>query len=63
MKTIHRLLSMYTGMVVLFVILFAFVIYAAQPTPADVFNMVLSIAMFSLIPFGIIFLIWRHHRH
>jgi hypothetical protein len=63
MKTIHRLLSMYTGMVVLFVILFTFVIYASQPTPADISNMVLSIAMFSLIPFGIIFLIWRHHRH
>ena len=63
MKTIHRLLTLYTTIVVSFVILFTFVIYSSNPSPGEVFNMALSIAMFALIPFGIIFLIWKHHKH
>jgi hypothetical protein len=63
MKPIHRLLTLYTGIVVLFVILFAFVVYFASPTPSDILNMALSIVLFSLIPFGIIYLIWTRHRH
>lgn len=63
MKTVHRLLTLYTSIVVFFVILFSFVIYASNPGAGEVFNMALSIAMFALIPFGIIFLIWKHHKH
>jgi len=63
MKAVHRLLTTYTTIVVLFVVLFAFVIFFSTPTPGDIFNMALSIVMFSLIPFGIIALIWKHHRH
>ena len=63
MKTIHRLLALYTTIVVLFTIFFSFVIWASQPSGAEILSMVLSIAMFSLIPFGIIFLLLRHHKH
>lgn len=63
MKTIHHLLTTYTIIVLLFVILFAFVIYTSNPGPREVFSMVLSMVMFSLIPFGIIFLLWKHNRH
>jgi hypothetical protein len=62
MKTIHRLLTTYTIIVVLFIIMFATVVYTTNPTKLDVFSMALSIAMFALIPFGIIFIIWRHHK-
>jgi hypothetical protein len=63
MKTVHRLLALYSTMIVLFVMLFSFVIYASQPSPKEVMSMILSIVMFALIPFGIIFLIWKHHKH
>jgi len=63
MKTLHHLLTRYTIMVVLFVILFTFVIYTTNPSAGEVFNMALSIAMFALIPFGLIYLIWRHQKH
>jgi hypothetical protein len=62
MKTIHRLLTTYTLIVAMFVIMFATVVYTTQPTRTDIFSMVLSIAMFTLIPFGIIFIIWKHHK-
>ncbi|MEM4240359.1 MAG: hypothetical protein QXK08_04155 [Candidatus Woesearchaeota archaeon] len=63
MKPLCRLLGLYTFIVIFFVVLFASVIYFTQPAKADVFSMVLSIAMFALIPFGIIFILWKHHRH
>lgn len=63
MKTLCRLLALYTFLVVFFVVMFASVLYFTQPTRIDVFSMVLSIAMFSLIPFGILFILWKHHRH
>ncbi len=63
MRAIHRLLATYTAIVILLVVLFSFVIIADNPTSEDIFSMVLSIAMFSLIPFGIIFLLWKHHKH
>jgi hypothetical protein len=38
------------------------VLYADSPSTSDIFNMMLSIVMFSLIPFGILFLLRRHHK-
>jgi len=63
MKPLCRLLALYTFLVVFFVVMFASVVYFSQPDKVDVLSMVLSIAMFALIPFGIIFILWRHHRH
>jgi membrane protease YdiL (CAAX protease family) len=63
MKAIHRLLSIYTTIIILFVALFVYVLVVEQPGPMDAFNMILSIVMFSLIPFGIILLVWKHHKH
>ncbi len=62
MKAVHRLLGVYSTIVVFFVLLFLLVIVSARPTPLEVFSMTLSIIMFALIPFGIIFLLRRHHR-
>ncbi len=62
MKTIHRLLGLYTFLVIFFVVMFASVVYFTSPSRSDVFSMVLSIAMFSLIPFGIIYILWKHHK-
>ncbi len=63
MKTICRLLALYTFLVIFFVVMFASVIYFTSPSRSDVFSMVLSIAMFALIPFGILLILWKHHRH
>ncbi len=63
MKTLCRLLALYTFLVVFLIVLFASALYYANPTRNDVYSMLLSIAMFSLIPFGILFLLWKHHRH
>ncbi len=60
MKTTHRLLTTYTILVVVFAILFTFVMKTTNPTSADIYSMIFSIAMFSLIPIGIILLIRRH---
>jgi uncharacterized membrane protein len=62
MKTIHRLLLMYTIMVLFLVALFSYVVYTNEATKTDMFSMVLSIAMFCLIPFGIILILWKRHR-
>lgn len=63
MKTAHRLLKIYAFILFLFVAFFAFVLYADNPSSADIFSMILSIVMFSLIPFGILFLLRRHRKH
>ncbi len=63
MRKIHRVLTMYSALIVLFVVMFAFVIYFALPSPTDLFTMALSIVLFALIPIIIAFLVWRHHKH
>ncbi len=63
MKTLCRLLGLYAFLVVFLIVLFASALYYSSPTRTDVYSMLLSIAMFSLIPFGILFLLWKHHRH
>lgn len=62
MKTIHRLLVMYSIIFLFLVALFLYEISTTSPTKADVFSMILSIAMFTMIPFGIILILWKHHK-
>lgn len=63
MKTLCRLLALYTFLVVFLIVLFASALYYASPTRNDIYSMLLSIAMFALIPFGILLILWKHHRH
>ena len=60
MKSMHRLLWTYTLMLFVFIALFASVIYTDNPSSEDLFSMALSLAMFALIPLGIIYIIRRH---
>lgn len=62
MKTMHRLLLMYTVMLLFLIALFSYVVYTREATTSDMFSMILSIAMFALIPFGIILILWKHHK-
>jgi hypothetical protein len=63
MNTMCRLLGLYTFLLIFLIAMFASVVYFTQPAKSDLFSMVLSIAMFALIPFGILLILWRHHRH
>lgn len=47
---------------VLLVFMFVFVVYFGQPSFGDVLSMMTSIALFALIPAGILVLIWKHHK-
>ncbi len=62
MRGVHHVLSVYTILIVLFVLMFAFVVYVTPPNQNEVFTMALSIVLFALIPLVIAFLVWRHHK-
>ena len=63
MRAIHRLLALYTAILAIFILLFASAVFYTSTTKSDILNMAISVILFSLIPFGIIYLIWKHHKH
>jgi len=63
MTALKKLVRTYTIVLVLLVGLFAYVIATGNASKEDVFNMVFSLAMFALIPFGLIFLLKRHRKN
>jgi hypothetical protein len=62
MTALRKLVRTYVIVLVLLVALFAYAIATGNASKEDVFSMVFSLAMFALIPFGLIFLLRRHSK-
>jgi hypothetical protein len=57
MTALKKLVRTYAIVLVLLFALFAYVIATGSASKEDVFSMVFSLAMFALIPFGLVFLL------